>query len=157
MNRALIEQLIIKHEGSRPSVYKDTIGNLTIGVGFNLDSLDAPHICGMFGINYKAVASGEVALTQPQVDEVFEYQLSLVIGSAMQIFPTFITMPDNVQAAICDMIFNLGLTGFIKFTQTIEDIKAGNYSQAAKDALNSEWAKQVPSRAADDARLLEDV
>jgi len=155
VNRTFIEQLIIKHEGSRLSVYKDTRGNLTIGVGFNLDSLNAPSICSMFGINYEAVASGEASLTQAQVDEVFEYQLSLVMGSAMQIFPTFIMMPDNVQAAICDMIFNLGMGGFVKFTQTIADLKAGNYSQAAHDALNSEWAKQVPSRAADDARLLE--
>jgi lysozyme len=155
VNRTFIEQLITGHEGTRLSVYRDTRGNLTTGVGFNLDSPDAPRICAMFGINYSAVSSGAVSLTQEQVDEIFQYQINSAIGQAMAIFPTFCTMPDNVQAVVCDQIFNLGLSGFQGFVNEISAIKAGNYIQAAADALDSEWAKQVPSRAADDAKLLE--
>jgi lysozyme len=150
-----MEQLIGGHEGNRLSVYTDSRGIFTIGVGFNLEAADAPHICGLFGIDYAGILYGTIDLTQAQVDEIFQYQLSMVIGQAMQIFPTFATMPDAVQAVICDQIFDLGLAGFTEFKNEIASLKAGNYTQAAKDALDSEWAKQVPTRAADDARLLE--
>lgn len=155
MNRAFIEQLIKGHEGTRLHVYTDTKGKFTIGTGFNLQAPDAPHICGLFGIDYAGILYGTVDLTQAQVDEIFEYQLSIVIGQAMKLFPTFVMMPDAVQAVICDMIFEMGLARFSEFVDTIRDLKAGNYTQAAKDALDSEWAKQVPRRAAADARLLE--
>lgn len=155
MNRTFIEQLITKHEGTRLSVYADTKGNLTIGCGFNLDSGDAPHICAMFGINYVGIRNGEINLTQAQVYEIFEFQLNVVIGQAIQTFANFIIMPDTVQAVICDMIFEMGLPRFLGFADTIRDLKLGSYKQAAIDALNSLWAKEVPERAADDAALLE--
>jgi lysozyme len=157
MNRTLIEQTVEGHEGRRTVVYRDTRGNLTIGIGFNLDALGAEGICGMFNLDYDGLCSRNVAMTDAQVDEIFEYQLNLVIGQAMQILPNFATMPDSAQAAICDMIFEMGMGGFCKFTNTIRDLRTENYKQAAVDALDSEWAKQVPTRAADDAKLLEEA
>lgn len=154
MNRTLIEQTVGGHEGNRLVVYKDTRGNLTIGKGFNLDADGALRICVLFGIDYVAILNG-APMTQAQVDEVFEYQLSLVIGQAMLFFPNFLAMPDGVQAAVCDQIFEMGLPRFMGFVNEIAALRAGNYPQAAKDALDSEWARQVPNRAADDAKLLE--
>jgi lysozyme len=45
------------------------------------------------------------------------------------------------------MIYQLGLPGFKKFQKTIEFLDAGDYGRAAAEALDSEWARQVPSRA----------
>jgi lysozyme len=157
MNLPFIQQLIKGHEGLKLSVYPDTRGNMTIGYGFNLDSNDAAAICAKFGLDLAGLIYGTVNLTQPQADEIFEFQLNVVIGQAMLLFSTFVVMPDGVQAAICDMIFNMGLTRFNGFIDTIADLKAVNYTQAAKDALDSDWAREVPTRAADDARLLEAV
>jgi lysozyme len=156
MNRTLIENLIQKHEGTRYSVYTDSRGNLTIGCGFNLDSGDAARVCGMFGINYQAVSSGTVSLTQKQVDDIFEYQLNMVIGQAIQTFPNFATMPDNVQAVICDVIFNIGIGAFNKFVNTIASLKSGDWMGAAVNLKDSEWFNEVGTRGTDDVALLEE-
>ena len=41
----------------------------------------------------------------------------------------------------------MGAAGVKKFEYTIEHIEAGDYDKAAKEMLNSEWAKQTPNRA----------
>ena|ERR1700679_819760 len=150
-----MDQLITGHEGLRLHVYTDTTGNLTIGYGWNLNDADSEDICNTFGLNLGPLIYGTENLTEAQALEVFNYQLNLVIQQARSVFPMFDNMPDAVQAVICDQIFNMGLPKFLGFVNEIADLKAGNYTQAAKDALDSEWAKQVPERAADDARLLE--
>lgn len=154
MNRALIENLIEKHEGRRYKVYSDSRGILTIGVGFNLEDAGAKDICDRYGLDLDELKTGAVALTDPQIDEIFDFQLTAVISAATGIFPNFANMPDTVQAVVCDMIFNLGETRFSKFVSMIAVLKLGDWKQAAIDAGNSLWAKQVPHRAADDIALL---
>ena len=157
MNRILIENLITKHEGVRVSVYTDTTGHLTIGIGWNLDSPDAARIAGLFGLNLNALKNGDEVMTQDQVDEVFDYQLNIVIGQANQLFPNFLAMPDTVQAVVCDVIFNMGLPVFREFVNTIAALKAGDWKLAAAGLQASKWFYQVPNRARDDISILEAV
>lgn len=154
MNRTLIENLIAKHEGRRPVVYMDTNGKQTIGIGFNLDAPDATAVCNNLGIDYKALINGAV-MTEDQIDAVFDYQLNKVIAQAQITLPTFTTMSDEVQAVICDMIFNLGWAGFQSFRHTIDCLKAGSWKDAAANMKASAWARQVPNRANEDIQLLE--
>jgi GH24 family phage-related lysozyme (muramidase) len=154
MNRVLIEQLLVKHEGRRNKVYPDSRGILTIGIGFNLEDGDARDICDHYGLDLAALKSGTATLTDQQIDEIFDYQLTEAISESMSILPNFNQMPDTVQAVVVDMTFNLGLTRFSKFVSTIGQLKQGNYKQAAIDAKASLWAQQVPHRAADDIALL---
>lgn len=155
MDRLLIENLITKHEGKRASVYHDTVGKMTVGVGFNIDAPGAASICAMFGIDYAGLHLGTVTLTPSQIDEIFDYQLNKVIGQALTLLPTFNTMPDSVQAVVCDMIFNLGLNGFSQFKQMIAALEEGNWKLAATCASQSKWAMQTGNRAKDDIFLLE--
>lgn len=157
MDRIFIDTLIEKHEGRRTKVYADTVGKATIGVGWNLDDPSASLIASRFGLDLTELKNGTAALTDEQIDEIKDYQISAVISEAMSIFDNFMEMPDGVQAAIVDMLFNLGETRFAKFVSTIGQLKAGDYAQAAIDAGNSLWAKQVPNRAADDIKLLNEA
>src|SRR6266566_3805866 len=136
MDRALIEKLIERHEGRRHGVYKDTLGNLTIGVGWNLEDADSETICEHFGLNLSDLRSGLDTLTDSQISQVFDYQVTATISAAMSVFPNFQMMPDTVQAVVCDMIFNLGETRFSKFVSTIAVLKKGDWKQAAIDAGN---------------------
>lgn len=155
MNRTLIEQLVTKHEGRRAAVYTDTAGKLTIGIGWNLDGAESQDICDHFGLDLEGLKHGCTTLTDAHIDEVFEYQLSEVIGQAMKLLPGFNAMPDTVQAVVCDMIFNLGEPDFAQFHATIAALNAGDWKTAAIHAGESLWAKQVPTRAKDDMQLLE--
>lgn len=155
MNRILIENLVAKHEGRRVAVYKDSKGILTIGIGFNLEALAAPGICSTFGLNYQGLLDGTIILTEDQIDEIFQFQLNNVIAQAQATFPTFNTFPDDVQAVICDMIFQLGWKGFQGFHHTISCIKSGSWKDAAANMLASDWAKETPGRAREDASIME--
>lgn len=154
MNEPFIQQLITKHEGRRAAVYLDSKGIPTIGIGFNLRDADAQDICDHFGISLPGLLDGTATLTDAQIDEIFDYQFHEAVSEAMTLFPTFMTMPDNVQAVIVDQVFNMGLPTFSQFHREIGAINAGNYKQAAIYAGQSLWAQQVPNRAADDIALL---
>ncbi len=51
------------------------------------------------------------------------------------------------RAALVNMVFQLGLTGVLKFRKMIQYLKVGNYEAAADEGLDSKWARQTPNRA----------
>ena len=61
---------------------------------------------------------------------------------------------DVRQAVVVDMSFNLGLTRFSQFTQTLKAISAGNYAAASSYMLDSKWARQVGPRAQRLAKMM---
>jgi hypothetical protein len=98
--------------------------------------------------------SGTAILTESQIDETFDHQLTEAISEFISILPNLNQMPDDVHAAVVDMMLNLGLSRYSKFVGTIGELRPGNWKAAAIDAGNSLWAKQVPHRTADDIGLL---
>ena len=127
------EEYITKHEGMKLKPYKDTVGKLTIGVGRNLDDN---------GINE---------------DEAI-YMLKNDIKNTQQdlksIFKDFNELPDNVKLALTDMMFNMGKTRFLEFHKMIKAVKDKNFKEAAKQAKDSKWCKQVKNRCEDNFNLL---
>lgn len=145
--------LIRRHEGLRLKAYRDTAGKLTIGYGFNLDAGASKAICGQLKLDYEAVRGGQ-AITEAQADAILDLQLGIVNAQARTLFPNFNQMPCDVQAVVQDLIFNLGLAGFLKFHDTIASLKAGDWKGAADNLQDSLWARQVLNRAAEDIELL---
>ena len=66
-------------------------------------------------------------------------------------FPHWKDYPDEVQEVLIDLCFNMGITKLMQFKQTIEYINeglaTGNYTKAATELMNSNYAKQLPNRA----------
>ena len=122
-----------RDEGVRLKLYTDTVGKLTIGVGRNLSDV---------GISY------EEATTLLQND-VVKAQEELVAN-----LPLYTALDPIRQAALVNMVFNLGIHGFLTFTTAIGYMQAGNWDAAATELLNSKWARQVGERA---TRLAEQI
>ena len=59
-----------------------------------------------------------------------------------------------MQIALYSMACNLGLPRLASFVKMRHALGRHDYAQAAKDALDSEWAGQVGRRAEDIAALL---
>lgn len=118
--------LIKKHEGWRAKPYKDTTGHTTIGYGFNLDALSMPKEVGELWL--------EILIEQ------IEYRLAHKV-------PGWTRLGAVRQAVLVDMAYNLGFDGFFSFELALKAIAAGDYEQAAREMLNSRWAKQVGTRA----------
>ena len=164
MNRTLIENLIEHHEGRKNSVYKDSLGNLSAGVGCLLMSdvngelianQRVVEIFNQLGIDFDAVCKGEISLTDQQVEDIFQIQLNDAIRDSQAQFLEFDSYPDAVQAVIVDMEFNLGAEKYAEFVDTIAAIKDRNWIKAAAEMRDSLWCGQVGNRCADDCKLME--
>ena len=62
--------------------------------------------------------------------------------------------PDR-QAIVLNMGYQLGVTGLFNFKRMWIAFDEGDYVKAAKEALDSRWAKQTPERAKRVAMVIE--
>ena len=51
------------------------------------------------------------------------------------------------RGVLLSMAFQMGTEGLLGFKNTLEMVRTGRYTDAAKGMLNSLWAKQTPQRA----------
>lgn len=135
-----------QHEGRRHRVYVDTAGHPSIGIGFNLDRTDASTRLAALGLDPARVRSGEVALDDEQVDQLFADDLSAAIAGAQRLVPRFDALSAKRQHACVDLTFNLGASGFARFTKTLAAIDAGDFAEAARELEASRWFTQVGRR-----------
>lgn len=134
IDRQALDAMLVRHEGRRPFPYKDTTGHLTIGVGRNLDAN------GLSGSEIALLLDNDVART--------------VTGLTANLGPLFTALSEPRQRALVDMAFNLGVGGVLKFKQMLAALTRGDYTGAAAAMLDSEWARQVGSRAVELAQLV---
>lgn len=121
----------ILEEGVRNSVYVDSLGYKTIGIGHKL----LPH---ELDISY---------LNDDGVDNFFRIDLQKAISDARSLVPNFDKHNAEVKILLVSMAFNLGHSGFSKFVKFRKAIGNNNYDVAAAELLDSKWARQVPNRA----------
>ena len=125
-----LKEMIAKHEGYEPRVYKCTNGYDTIGYGFAIKDL---------------YMSKEVA--NLILDRKIRDILDRIKGNE-DWDEWFLDKPKNVQEVLINMIFQIGFTGVRKFKKTIQYIKDNNFLLASEEMLDSKWARSdSPNRA----------
>lgn len=62
--------------------------------------------------------------------------------------PWWRSLSDLRQDCLVNMAFNLGLTHLLGFKDFLALVKAGRFGEAADDAMHTQWAAQVGTRAA---------
>lgn len=142
-NNTLLYQQLARHEGVRKVMYKDSLGIATVGIGFNVTTPENRRILAKHGITNQHLARG---LTEQQVRVLFEESLKQAKVDAKKFLPNLEQHPVNVQNAMIDMAFNLGLTRLMKFTRMRAALFKKDYNAAANEMLSSLWAKQVGNR-----------
>ena len=129
-------EMVKRHEGFSKWAYLCTAGKQTIGYGRNIDKNGGPGI------------------TEAEALILLSNDLQRINTAASQEFPWFSGLNEPRQAAIIDMIYNLGVAGFRTFKQTISCIESGDYVGASEKMLISTWAKQVGKRAIELAEII---
>lgn len=66
----------------------------------------------------------------------------------------FSNLNEPRQAVIIDMVFNIGITRLYGFKKMRAAIEAGDYEVAATEIMDSKYARQVPARAAQNAKIM---
>ena len=148
------QPVIEANEGRRLTVYRDSLGIPTIGIGFNLQYPIARELCQGCGADYDALLAGTASLTGAQCDYLFQQLAIDVLEWLTLLFPAFFSYSQARQIALLDMGFNMGDPRFKGFRMMISAILAGYWAQASEQALRSVWAGQVGQRAIQDAKML---
>lgn len=121
-----IEDLLIKHEAMRLKPYECTAGDLTIGVGRNLDSM---------------------GLSEDEVYYLLQNDIRRCEKELLKTFEWFAYLDTVRQDAMMDMCFNLGISRLRGFEKALNAMEEGDYEEAAVEFLDSNWADQVGQRA----------
>jgi lysozyme len=117
-------------EGVEPQVYKDSLGLWTIGIGRLVD----PSVPGC-------------GLRPDEIQYLFNNDLEDRLESLFKKLPWMAELDEARQGVLLNMSFQLGVTGLLKFVNTLELIKQKRFTEAATAMLQSKWAKQTPKRA----------
>eukprot|EP00828_Plagiopyla_frontata_P030979 TRINITY_DN407_c0_g1_i12.p2 TRINITY_DN407_c0_g1~~TRINITY_DN407_c0_g1_i12.p2 ORF type:complete len:234 (+),score=30.68 TRINITY_DN407_c0_g1_i12:2-703(+) len=149
-------QLIPINEGSRSCMYYDTMGNPTIGIGYNLNNGDASQMCSECGIPYEEARSGKYCLSQTQINCLFQPSLDSAINCAKGTLSNYYNLCENAQAVAADMSYNLGCGGYRGFSTFNSYLNNQEYDSAANDLSGTLWCGQVKSRCTRDEGYLRD-
>lgn len=122
---AKLRRSLVEHEGFKRIPYVDTVGKITIGIGYNLTD--------------RGLSDDWINHQYLQDVTYFYIHLSN--------FPWFGKLNEDRQIVLIDMCF-MGLKRFLEFKNMIDALEKENYQQAAYEMLNSEWAHEVKNRAA---------
>jgi lysozyme len=137
MNNENLQKLIAelrRDEGVRYSVYKDTKGIDTVGVGHNLQAKPMP-------------PGWSCPLNDVQINSLLDDDLEDVFHDLDRALPWWTDLNDVRQRVIANMAFNLGITKLLGFRNTLVFMRQGKYDAAADGMLASAWATQVKGRA----------
>lgn len=118
-----------RDEGWRESAYQDHLGYWTIGYGFLIDARKGGRIP-------EPIAEAWLSLLVTKTEAELERRL-----------PWFKSQPADVQRALLNMAYQMGVDGLLKFKTTLAHLQLGNRAKAADSAMQSLWAKQTPARA----------
>ena len=123
--KTLLES-IKHHEGFVEHVYDDSLGIPTIGYGFAIKDL---------------------ILDEDIAEDILMRKLEKLKRNANARFQWLEDMPQEVQAVVLNMCYQLGVTGVSKFRKAISALQEGEWHEAADEMLDSLWARQTPNRA----------
>ncbi|MDX8400945.1 MAG: glycoside hydrolase family protein [Gallionellaceae bacterium] len=121
-----IEDMLIRHEDLRLKPYRCSAGKLTIGVGRNLD---------------------DNGISQREAMILLTHDVQNTIHCLTSNLPFFEHLDGVRQMALIDMCFNLGINGLLNFKRMLKALRDSDFEEAAKQAQDSAWFRQVGSRA----------
>lgn len=154
LNPEELFQQIARHEGYKQTVYKDSMGIPTIGIGFNLNEKHNQEILRKLGIDINEVLSGK-PLTDKQIRILYNFSLKSAYKDAESLVKNFKQQPKEVKKILIDMAFNLGKPRLSKFKGMLNAVERGDYKKAAlemmytngKSGATTPWYNQTKGRA----------
>jgi len=138
MNLDEITQTLKRHEGVRQYAYRCPAGYWTIGAGRNVDE------------------TGGRGLSDDEIDYLLQNDIKLSIDELSGAFSWFEESPEQIQGVLVNMHFNMGMPTLRKFRNMLDAMQRKEYSRAAEEMIDSNWADQVGNRALELADIVRD-
>ena len=119
-----LEQMLERHEGYKPTIYIDSVGVETVGIGHNLHK----------------------PLRREAILHILRDDIDDATNECVHNFPWFADLTQPRQWAMINLCFNLGIARLLKFVKFLAAMELGNYDTAAEELKDSLWFKQVGKR-----------
>ena len=137
-----LEKRIKEHEGLSLKPYVDILGYPTIGYGHKMSKAEQ--------VKY---ADG---ITREEAEALFAHDMEKHSSQARSISGTrWAALNEARQGVIIEMVFQLGMSGVLKFKRMWAAIDAGEYAQAAVEMKLSKWRTQTFARCMELAEIME--
>ena len=127
-----LKSMLKRHEGFSATPYRCSAGKWTIGHGHSMQH-------------------GGMVISRHVADVMLDEDIHLAI---FQYESLGLRLEQARQNVCVNMIFNLGLHGFLGFKKMIAALEQGNYETAADEMIDSLWAEQVKGRAVELAEIM---
>ena len=124
-----VTETLRRHEGIRQYAYRCPAGYWTIGAGRNIDE------------------KGGRGLSDDEIHYLLLNDIRVSIDELTEAFPWFYELTEQVQEVLINMHFNMGMPTLRKFRNMLDAMERQEYSRAADEMLDSNWADQVGNRA----------
>lgn len=123
-----LEDQLLRDEGVRKSVYQDSLGFWTIGVGRLVDARKGG---GLSDSEIRVLLANDISRVRDEVARRLPWAAQL----------------DDVRLAVLhNMAFQMGVNGLLGFKNTLEMVRRGDYAAASVGMMQSKWATQTPNR-----------
>nr|BDD45433.1 hypothetical protein 2 [bacterium] len=126
INFSALKKELVRHEGMRLKPYLCPAGKLTMGVGRNLE---------------------DRGITEEEADFMLNNDLNACIEDLDHALEWWRDLPLPAREVLVNMTFNLGIKGLLGFRNALAAFQAQDWQAAAKEMLDSRWARQVGPRA----------
>jgi GH24 family phage-related lysozyme (muramidase) len=147
-------------EGSIPWMYRDTAGNVTVGIGLMLpdaaaaralpfqsseraaspEEIEAEFVrvdgmpAGRAALFYRK--EGALELAKAEIDSALRRVLMQFEEKIKAALPEYDGMPDAAKMALLDMAYNLGPMGLLhEYPKLIKAVRMGDWTQAAANSF----------------------
>ncbi len=150
-----LKDFVVLGEGCRKSVYRDSLGIPTIGIGCNLNVTSNQDLIRSMGIDPQQLIAGSESLSDEQINRIFSCQINDCKKNVLRLFGNFENLSPLRQIVLLDMIFNLGYQRLSKFKNLRQAVSEQNFSRAAKEMKNSRWFQQVKNRGQRNVYIME--
>ena len=121
-----LECEVASDEGFMPIPYRCTSGKLSIGYGTNIQD----------------------GITKEEALLLMRHRLGKVIAALESRLPFWPKLTDDRRRVLANMGYQLGVAGLMGFKRMLAAIERGDYEAAAREMLDSKWAKRdTPGRA----------
>ena len=137
------------HEGCVDTMYLDSLGKATVGIGH----LVQPHERERFKEGVK--------ISQDEIEDLFLIDLNRACAGAEQVIGQMYKgdrrLPQAIEHVIVEMVFQLGSSGVSKFAKMWAALSNGNKKEAAAQMKDSRWHSQTPVRCEALAEIVENA
>ena len=138
---------LIEHEDMVLTVYEDSLGIETIGIGRNLKDRGI----SLEELEYMDIPNMAIVYTNGISEADARYlamnDIKIVENELCQVHPCVKDLDAVRQLILMDMAFNMGVPRLCKFKKMWNAIHENNFDAASIEMMDSRWARQVKSRA----------